>query len=82
MARGSGMLNNKHPVFFDAINSEATEDCLDGIQAAQVRRLLHELQGLAMCKRPCCVHALARSSGGRCCGLQQHRSSTAAARIW
>lgn len=43
MARGSGMLNNKHQVFFDAINSEATEDCLDGIQAARVRRLLSDI---------------------------------------
>jgi hypothetical protein len=39
MARGSGMLNIKPQAFFDAINSEATEDCFDGIHAAQVRVL-------------------------------------------
>lgn len=39
MARGSGMLNIKPQAFFDAINSEATEDCFDGIHAARVRML-------------------------------------------
>ena len=37
MARGSGMLNKKHQVFFDEMNAAATEDCHDGIHAAEVR---------------------------------------------